>query len=213
MRVLALDSAFGPLSAATVEGDRIIRSSNGAADAKAAESLPALVGQVLSDSSWRIADLDRIAVTLGPGGFTSLRAGLAFAKGLALAAAKPLLGFTTLEALAVSAPKDTLPIAAVIDAKRDELFCQIFAPDGSPLCAPGVIPLNDLSDALQWPTHLRACGSGAAILAGRLAVRVDVLALTAPDAAALALHAQKFELPARPADAVYLRPADARPMA
>lgn len=213
MRVLAIDTAFGVLACAAALGDRVVALRHGALGSKAAEHLPGLVAQTLAEPGWRIADLDRIAVTLGPGGFTSLRAGLAFAKGLALASGKPLLGFTTLEALAVSAPHGATPIAAVIDAKRDEVFLQIFGPDRSPLGAPMVVPVSHLDRAFDWPVRIRVCGSGSAILTSQISGHSESLAFDVPDAAALAVHCQAFAPSERPADAVYLRPADARPMA
>lgn len=213
MRVLAIDSAFGVLSSATADGGRVVSLLCGAAGSKAAEDLPDLIGRTLKQSGWRIADVDRIAVTLGPGGFTSLRAGLAFAKGLALAADKPLLGFTTLEALAIRAPQGPTPVAAVIDAKRDEVFLQVFAADRSPLGPPAVLAVSDLARAVHWPDRIRVCGSGAALLAAQIGNRGDMLGFDVPDAGALALHCQAFALSERPAEAVYLRPADARPMA
>jgi tRNA threonylcarbamoyl adenosine modification protein YeaZ len=213
MRVLALDSAFGSLSVAASEGEAIVASLEGDPGAKAAETLPGLVARVLVQAQWSLAQADRIAVTLGPGGFTSLRAGLAFAKGLAVGAGKPLLGFTTLEALAVSAPRGPGLIASVIDAKRDEVFLQVFAGDFSPLCEAAVVPLEGLGTAFAWPPALRVCGSGAGLLAARIGIPVKDLAIATPQASALALHSQKFDAASRPAQAVYLRPADARPMA
>lgn len=213
MRVLALDSAFGGLSVATAEGQRVVQARHGAPEAKAAESLPGLASEVLAASGWRASEVDRFAVTLGPGGFTSLRAGLAFAKGLALATGKPLLGFTTLEALAVSAPASDVPIAAIIDAKRDEVFLQVFGPDRSPLTPPQVVPLFDLASAFPWPDRFDACGSGSALLGTLPGSRARQINLSTPDVAALALHCSKFAPHQRPAEAVYLRPADARPMA
>jgi tRNA threonylcarbamoyl adenosine modification protein YeaZ len=212
MRVLALDSAFGGISVAAAEGNSVVASLTAGPDAKAAETLPGLVAAVLADLEWRIGDVDRFAVTLGPGGFTSLRAGLAFAKGLALGARKPLLGFTTLEALAVSATPDSAPIAAVIDAKRDEVFFQMFAAELTPLSDAAVVPVEDLAAAFAWPLEFRVCGSGARFVidAGLRCVDTGVIA---PQASALALHCQKFDPAMRPAEAVYLRPADARPMA
>lgn len=212
MRVLALDSAFGGLSVALADGGAIVACCTGDPGAKAAETLPALVAHALKDAGWGLRDLDRFAVTLGPGGFTSLRAGLAFAKGLAMGAGKPLLGFTTLEALAVSAAPAATPIASVIDAKREEVFLQVFDPDMRPITAAQVVALDDLDRTFAWPPMFRVCGSGAAFLTKIRPGAVDT-GIVAPEASALALHSQKFDPVMRPADAVYLRPADARPMA
>lgn len=211
MRVLALDSAFGGISVAVAEGSTIRASFRGGADDKAAEALPGLLRKALDMAALHLADLDRVAVTLGPGGFTSLRAGLAFAKGLAMGAGKPLLGFTTLEALAAAASDGKAPVASVIDAKRSEVFMQVFSSSLSPFSEAMTVSLDRLADAYPWPGGLRVCGSGANLLAERVH-GLEILDVTSPDAAALALHCQVFAPEARPAEAIYLRPADARPM-
>ena len=211
MRVLALDSAFGGISVAVAEGAIIRSSVRGDPDAKAAESLPRLVQDALETAVLGLADIDRLAVTLGPGGFTSLRAGLAFAKGLAMGAAKPLLGFTTLEALAVSSADRISPVASVIDAKRGEVFLQVFSPRLLPLSEAMTLQLDLLGTVFPWSGSIRACGSGAAFLGERYA-GAEIVDVVSPDAAALALYCQDFAPHERPAEAVYLRPAEARPM-
>jgi tRNA threonylcarbamoyl adenosine modification protein YeaZ len=210
---LALDSAFGSLSVAVAEGERDRFSACGDVDAKAAEALPGLVQSVLDGAGWRLSDLDYIAVTLGPGGFTALRAGLAFAKGLALGADKPLLGFTTLEAMAASLRPSDTPIVSVIDAKRDEVFFQVFDANMTPLSDAMVVVVERLGTAFNWPDAFRVCGSGASILATHVGKTISQTNVVVPDAVALARYCQKFEPQIRPAQAVYLRPADARPMA
>ena len=63
--------------------------------------LLASIDTLLSDTSISINEVDALAVSLGPGSFTGLRIGLATAKGLCMAAEKPLIGIATLDALAV----------------------------------------------------------------------------------------------------------------
>jgi tRNA threonylcarbamoyladenosine biosynthesis protein TsaB len=208
-----LDAAFGPLSVAVAQGNRFLAAAEGRADLRAAEHLPGLVTDTLARAGVRMDQISRIAVTLGPGGFTSLRSGLAFAKGLAFAATIPLLGFTTLEALALSVASGDLPIVAVIDAKRDEVFLQCFAPNCAPVSEPAAVPLADLLKALPPHGLFLVCGSGAHFVAGLVGDRAQATGLTLPRASAIASVAGARSLSAYPAEAVYLRPADARPMA
>jgi len=81
------------------------------------ELAPALSG-LLERIGQRVADLTAIGVAIGPGSFTSLRVGLAFAKGLALARKLPLIGVPTLDVVAAAVPLQQLPLAAVIQAGR-----------------------------------------------------------------------------------------------
>jgi tRNA threonylcarbamoyladenosine biosynthesis protein TsaB len=211
--VLAIDSAFGPLSAAVARGARILSAEERRTDLRAAEHLPGLVQGVIATAGVTLSQVDRVAVTLGPGGFTSLRSGLAFSKGLAFALGKPLLGFTTLHALALSAgAAETMPVVAVIDAKRDELFVQSFSATLAPLTPPRVAAVAEIAELLPAGAF-RVCGSAAAMAAAAAPDRAVVVGHDLPSASAMALFAQHCDPAAYPAEAVYLRPADARPMA
>lgn len=90
-------------------------------------SLPRLVERTLAAAGLVIADVDALAVSIGPGSFTGLRVGLALAKGLAFAGRLPLVGVPTLEALAWAA--DAAPgerICAALDARKQEVYAALF---------------------------------------------------------------------------------------
>ena len=74
--------------------------------------------------------LDLIAVGCGPGSFTGIRIGMATAKGLCLALGCPLIGISTLDALAHAAYPCPIPVMPVIDARKSEIFCGLYAADG-----------------------------------------------------------------------------------
>jgi tRNA threonylcarbamoyladenosine biosynthesis protein TsaB len=98
-------------------------------------SLPALVTQVLAAANVDVSAVDGLAVSIGPGSFTGLRIGLAFAKGLAYAAGVPVVPVPTLEALAWGA--EAAPgasVCAAIDARKGEIHAALFtiAADGAP---------------------------------------------------------------------------------
>ena len=91
------------------------------------------IDTILERQQMAMTELDAIAVTLGPGSYTGLRVGLATAKGIAYALQKPLIGLSTLSALATAAiqlaPNTTqLPfqIFAMIDARRMEVFGAVY---------------------------------------------------------------------------------------
>ena len=108
-----------------------------------------MISGVMKVSGCEFEDLDGIAVAKGPGSFTGIRIGIAAARGLALAASKPLLGVNSLEALAQGVCSHGRPILAALDAKRGQVYVQIFAPGGSPLSEAKVIKPPDVVDLLS----------------------------------------------------------------
>ncbi len=88
---------------------------------------------VLQRAGATVADLRGVAVSLGPGSFTGLRVGLSTAKGLALAQQIPLVGISTLEALAVRAAVPWFPprVCTVLDARQGLLYAALYSVSGS----------------------------------------------------------------------------------
>jgi tRNA threonylcarbamoyladenosine biosynthesis protein TsaB len=154
----------------------------------------------ISDAGVSLAELDRIGVTVGPGSFTGLRVGLAFAKGLALAAGLPVVGVGTLAALAASDGSPG-PKTAVIDAGRGGVWLQTF--DGDTPLGP---PQNRLLENAGLAKAGRLVGPAASRLAAPGQSSID---LSAPTVAAIAALAASAD-PAPP-HPLYLRPPDAKP--
>ena len=86
------------------------------------EELVKLISSALKGLQSGLDDLQGVAVSIGPGSFTGLRVGLAAAKGLCLSKGLPLLGIPSLDALASMCPESSLPVHAIIDAKRGEVY-------------------------------------------------------------------------------------------
>ncbi|NVK50960.1 MAG: tRNA (adenosine(37)-N6)-threonylcarbamoyltransferase complex dimerization subunit type 1 TsaB [Cyclobacteriaceae bacterium] len=97
--------------------------------------LPQLIEQVMRDSRKELRDLDAVSVSGGPGSYTGLRIGASTAKGLAFALEIPLISVDTLHAMAVQAwhSKPTATVVSMLDARRMEVFCEIFSPVGEVL--------------------------------------------------------------------------------
>jgi len=211
MITLALDTCLAACSVAIVEGERLIVSHSEAMARGHQERLAPMVRDVMAQADLAFGALDRIGVTVGPGSFTGLRVGLAFAKGLALALDRPCVGVGTLEALAASAESEG-PRAAVIDAGRANVYLQAFDADG-PVSAPDILPLALAAARLaQWPglNSLTLIGPGATMLADIMpAARCIALTSAAPETVAR-LAARARPIPPLP---LYLRAPDARPKA
>lgn len=216
MRVLAIDTALATCSAAVLDSERDIMAHETLPLTQGhAEALIPLIARVMDAGKAAFGDLDRIAVTTGPGSFTGLRVGIAAARGIALAAARPAVGFTTFAVFAAPhrAADGAAAIAVAIDARHDQVYLQIFAPQGRAL-APCVAHIRDAARAAASAGPAIVAGSAADLLAAAWPAHAPAPKLVeqcaAPDIAWLArlgADAQEQGAP-RP---FYLRPPDARP--
>jgi tRNA threonylcarbamoyladenosine biosynthesis protein TsaB len=175
------------------------------------ERLAPMVRELMAGANAPFSALDRIGVTVGPGSFTGLRVGLAFAKGLGLALGRPVVGVGVLHALArAAAPAG--PAAAVIDAGRGRVYLQLFE-GAEPLGAPDVLASDEaLARLVQaFPDgDFTLCGPGAALLAPTWPA-ARLAASDVPDPVVVARLAAAG--PPGPATPLYLRPPDAIPKA
>ena len=206
MIVLGLDTCLNACSVAVLDGGRVLASRSEVMARGHQERLAPMVQAAMADAGLAFDRLERIGATVGPGSFTGLRVGVAFAKGLASALSRPAIGIGTLEALAAGAAG---LVAAAIDARRDQLYLQIFE-DGAPLMAPDVLSLGTAAARLAELTQgrpLTLIGSGAPLLADA-APGAAILTPEGCDARQVArLAAARPATPIRP---LYLRAPDAR---
>ncbi len=105
MLILALDSAVGRCSATVVAADTVVVGFQQDLERGHASVLPVMARDCLRDAGLQAAELDMIAVTVGPGSFTGIRAGVALAQGISVAAGCPAIAVTVGEALAISLPQ------------------------------------------------------------------------------------------------------------
>ncbi|WP_135081639.1 tRNA (adenosine(37)-N6)-threonylcarbamoyltransferase complex dimerization subunit type 1 TsaB [Terasakiella sp. SH-1] len=136
MKILAMDTAAAACSVALWQEGAVTHHVLEEMARGHAEKLLPLVQNLLQDADVSIEDLDALAVTVGPGAFTGLRIGLASARGFAAASGKPVIGVTTLESLAHGTGQQACPILCALDAKRADLYAQLFDGDGLPLSEP-----------------------------------------------------------------------------
>src|ERR1700730_12110435 len=120
MRILAIDTALEACSAAVfdTDGGRMLASESLTMARGHAEALMTLVARVMDKAEVEFSELDRIAVTVGPGSFTGLRVGISAARGIALVSGKPAVGLSTLAAHAAPhmSGGETRTVVVAIDA-------------------------------------------------------------------------------------------------
>lgn len=210
MITLAFDTCLAACSAAVVEDGRVLARRADPMLRGHQERLAPLVAEVMAEAGLGFDRLDRVGVTVGPGSFTGLRVGLAFAKGLGAALSIPVVGVGLLEALAEPlAAEAPGTVFAVLDAKRGQVYLQAFA-GGAALMAPDALEIGvALARLAELAGHGPATlvGSGAALLAQVLPGARLIAADHADPAAVARLAAVRPPVPPRP---LYLRAPDAR---
>ena len=218
MLILAIDTALDACAAAVLdtEASKLIAQESQAMKRGHAEALMPLIGRVITQSGIGFAGLDRIAVTTGPGSFTGLRVGLSAARGIALAANKPVVGVTTLAAYAapVVSRNDENPVVSAIDARHGQVYLQVVGGNGGSLITPQVVPVEEALTAWRFGApHL--VGNAARILADRWPARavppVAVDAREAPDIAWVGWLGAAVSPSTAPPRPFYLRAPDAKP--
>ena len=213
MRLLVIDTALGACTAAVFEDERPLAVRFEPMVKGHQERLGSLVRDVMAEAGGGFESLDRIGVTVGPGSFTGLRVGLAFAQGLGYALDRPVVGISTLDALAASRASPDGPAAALIDARRGQVYARLFA-DGAPLGEAEALPIEQAAERIAaLGPAVALVGNGAAVLAGafpdlKISRTDDRIAPTPEALARLAAAADPATHPPRP---LYLRAPDATP--
>ena len=218
MLILAIDTALDACAAGVLDtgANRLIARETQSMKRGHAEALMPLIGRVMEQAAIGFAALDRIAVTTGPGSFTGLRVGLSAARGIALAADRPVVGVTTLTAYAapVVSTNNAPPVIAAIDARHDHVYFQVVSGDGGPLMSPRVAPIAEALAASRFGApHL--VGNAARLLADRwpadAAPPFQVDTMPAPDITWVAWLGAAVNPETAPARPYYLRAPDAKP--
>ncbi|MEZ5926185.1 MAG: tRNA (adenosine(37)-N6)-threonylcarbamoyltransferase complex dimerization subunit type 1 TsaB [Hyphomicrobiaceae bacterium] len=213
MRLLAIDTCFGGCSAAVAADGAILASAYRELRTGHAEALVPMIGRVLDDAGLAPRDIDRIAVTQGPGTFAGMRIGLAAAEGLRMATAAVLVPVSSLWAIGQRVLAERRPdigprrLAVVVDAGRGQVYVEILDGEGRSTGGPMLAAIDAVAGQLAGrPTAL--AGSGARLLAKGEHAKV-ILDGIEPRAADFARPASLFPEYPRPVRPLYFRPADA----
>jgi tRNA threonylcarbamoyladenosine biosynthesis protein TsaB len=196
-----------------------------------AERLMVMASEVMAEAGLAPRELDRIAVTRGPGSFSGLRIAIAAARALALALGVKTVSFSSLHVIAAQyaatqGANDDLPLVVVMDARRGQLYMQFFSPHGEPGNGGPLLLSPALAvKLLAGETEAKGMAAGRFALVGNGG---DILAKTArqmgldisgletssdaqiwPRAARMALMAQGAPIDERPPTPLYVRAPDA----
>jgi len=214
MKILSVDTCLGACSVAILDGDKTLAHLFELMDRGHAEALAPMVDNVMRASGITYPDLDRLAVTVGPGTFTGQRVGLAFMRGMRVALKKPLIGITSLETMAHQATTETkIPFAAALhDARRDEVYLEVVR-DGETILEPTVLlfanAITKLEELCARASQLVLCGT-AAPRAKEALSGAELSAIRQPDALWAARLAANRPEPDQPPRPLYLRAPDAK---
>ena len=213
MKLMVVDTALGLCTAGVFEVDgagvRRLGLRSEPMVKGHSERIAGYAREAAAQAGLAFAELDRIGVTVGPGSFTGLRVGLAFAQGLGAALNRPVVGVSALDALAASAGEGAT-VAALIDARRGQVYARFWR--GAEPAGPAEALSIDAAAARISTLGSDAVlvGSGAALFADIVAGRT-VLTLEGPAPEALARLAAAADPASAPARPLYLRAPDATP--
>jgi tRNA threonylcarbamoyladenosine biosynthesis protein TsaB len=221
--ILALDTAGSCCSVAVAAGQDIVALMSRPMRHGHAEALLPMIDEVMREAALSPAALDMVAATVGPGGFTGIRVGLAAARGIALATGVPLVGITGFAAVAEACPDDldgAEALLVALDSRRADFYLALFDGDrrmrGEPASVlPGAVP--GWIEAAIGARPLLIAGDAAEALGATLGVWASALRIrpdSAPDARGVAgaarrrWHGEAGGLAGNPARPLYLRPPD-----
>lgn len=163
--ILNIESATDICSICLSEGEKIVAQQEILNTQNHASQITILISKCFEDAKLQLRDLSAVAVSHGPGSYTSLRVGAATAKGICYALNLPLIAVDTLAALALSvgANHDEL-VVPMIDARRMEVYCSVFDTNGKKIMQnePKVIDNQSFSNFFETHQKLVFCGNGAA---------------------------------------------------
>lgn len=180
-----------------------------------AEVLIGQIADLLASISLSPADIDRIAVTRGPGSFTGQRVGLATARVLAATLKIDVVGIGVLDALLLEATArhhNAKAFCAINDARRGAVYVKAVDHSGTVLIDDSLILLDALPDALaELPTPLCLIGSGLSLLRPMHGVDWLLIDAALPEITSIAQLGHTLTVAENPAEPLYLRGADAKP--
>lgn len=130
MKILAVDTSTISCSVGIIDSGQLLAEETRTDRQTHSKQLMKLIDTVVNTSGIRVNEIDGLAIVTGPGTFTGLRIGIGTIKGLALALAKPVVGISSLAALANQAEAPPYLICPLLDARRNEVYSALYKFEG-----------------------------------------------------------------------------------
>ncbi|GAB6086347.1 tRNA (adenosine(37)-N6)-threonylcarbamoyltransferase complex dimerization subunit type 1 TsaB [Alkaliphilus crotonatoxidans] len=198
MKILALDSSSIAASVAILEEERLLTEIVINHQRTHSEKLVPMIKAALEHCSLTPSDIDIFTSTLGPGSFTGLRIGLTTIKAMAQALDKPVVGISTLQALAYQFPFCSSMICPIIDAQRESVYTALYRRQEEglvQLMEPRVIEIKELVEILKsYQEGVLFTGDAQAKFKGTLADSLGQAATFAPEPMSMIRAAMVGEL-------------------
>jgi tRNA threonylcarbamoyladenosine biosynthesis protein TsaB len=219
MAILAFDTCLGAVSVAlrypAANGDWLIREAYEPRLTGHAERLMPMIAEVMSAAGRTFADIDRFAVTIGPGTFTGVRVGVAAARAFALSAGRPVVGISSLEIIAargralLGSSAASRAVLVAVDARRGALYCALHGDgigDGAP-----VLLTADAAAALAREHDALVIGSGGPLIAEAAGTDIETSLPTIEPHARFLAQLAADRPPSGTVSPLYLRAPDVKP--
>jgi tRNA threonylcarbamoyl adenosine modification protein YeaZ/ribosomal-protein-alanine acetyltransferase len=210
MLILALDTSMAACSACVYDAgtNKVLASRVAFMDRGQAEALAPMVHEVMQAAGIAYSSLARVVVTTGPGTFTGVRIGLAFARGLGVALSIPVVGINSLAAIACNETSGSHAIIVASDARGNDIYLATFNADRIELTPPAIVRLDDIQNVLPGDAcHILGSGADAVL---KHASHIRSAAGDLPIAEHFARLAAKIRPADIPPEPLYLRPPDVK---
>lgn len=223
MKILALETSAKAVSAAVCENGKILASGYQDTGLTHSRTLMPIVEHLLKNTDLAPKDMDAIAVSVGPGSFTGIRIGVSAAKGLAFSLDKPVIGVSTLAAMARNLTCMDGLVIGTMDARRNQVYNANFSVENgqiSRMTVDRAITLSDLAEELRSDSRPKFLVGDGAKLAYDFLTEAGIACRLAPphllmqNAMSVALEAEVLAAQGKlvspqELDAFYLRPPQA----
>lgn len=183
MKVLAIDTSSMVATCAVLDEEKVLGEYNLNQDMTHSERLIPMIKVIMDNLNLKIEEIDLFAGAEGPGSFTGLRIGLATIKSLAHVVDKPVLGISTLEALAFNIPFGGI-VVPIMDARRNRVFTGIYQWENGILInrfEPNIMEIDKLIEKIQsFEGKVVFNGNGTAVYKDNISEKLGSKAIFAP---------------------------------